>query len=349
MARLQSLSGEIEAIRGAIHDARVSVARAAASFDQIVKADLWASEAGFAGESDRLGVVLDRQKLMEAMIAGFLVRLEETAAAARKAHATSNGVPRDKKALFFLDWRRRRHVSRFNAAMVSGAVRDILAASDTMIGMLGEHRAALGLYFRRSEKNLVQMIARRKQSLANVEDLHRRIRKAELLLRDFQHRLGDAGDRASRNRLAAERAALENEYARMQDMKQQQRGESQTLARCIAIFSDFVDALSSQIAGQNTLINKVVIDAERCILLYRAMTSPPPTPGDADGMDVMAPRNDAIAALRASGLPHIDILLDMSEKDILIGQGIERRKEQSDEAFARQFRPHRHEAMRVGS
>lgn len=339
MGGLQSFFDEIEAIRGIVQDVRTRVAQSAASLDQITKADSWTGEPDFDVENARLQDVIARQRLMEEKVSGFIIRLED---AATRANVALNGGKRFSfrerlAAVVSMARMRGLHEQRVHMMQSAGNVKDVLAASDAAIGILKEHRAVLTLYFKRSEANLVQIIGRRKGALASIESLRKRIGRTGVLFRDFKHRLDEASDRAARKRLEAERAALATEYARMQAMEQQHRNESQTLALCIATFERFVDGINSQIADQNTLINKLLIDTEQCILLHKAMVESPRLENQSSAIVEIDAADQTGAARKGNGLRHIDGLLEMSEKNMLTAQDILRRKTYSDDAFARRF------------
>ena len=122
--------------------------------------------------------------------------------------------------------------------------------------------------------------------------------------------------------------------------------ESQTLERYTSMFQTFVDSLNNQIAAQNTLINKLTIDTEQRIVLYKALEDSLKTAAQQDvahkintlGSQVDTAAEETMAGIGSAAQRHIGDLLEMHEKNMLSTQDIQRRKKLADDAFARRFR-----------
>jgi hypothetical protein len=131
----------------------------------------------------------------------------------------------------------------------------------------------------------------------------------------------------------------------MQAKEQTLLAESQTLERYTSMFQTFVDSLNNQIAAQNTLINKLSIDTEQRIVLYKALEDSLKTAAQQDvahrintlGSQVDTAAEETMAGIGAAAQRHIGDLLEMHEKNMLSTQEIQRRKKLADDAFARRF------------
>lgn len=334
MAKPALFAGEIEAIRDVMHEVRIIIARSAVSLGAFAAASAGAGEASIDRERARTQDIVMWQKAMEAKMASFIIRLEGVSAEALAAlESTRNFSTYEWLAGVFSGKAKRRLYDRRVRRMSFAAdVRGVLAASDVLIGMLTEQRDFLELYFRSSEARLVRLIGRRKQELIGIESIHKHVGVLSAMLRDCEFRLAEA-DRGTRNRLAAERSALAEGHRRGTAQEEQQRAESLTLGHCIAIFEAFTDTLISQIAGQNTLVDKLAIDTEQCVLLYHVTAGSSEMPENSAQLAVA----DTISAVRSNGRSRIAGLLDLSEKTMLSAQDIQKRKTLSDEAFSRRF------------
>ena len=148
-----------------------------------------------------------------------------------------------------------------------------------------------------------------------------------------------------RAELEGERSKLATEYNEKQAKEQELLAESQTLERYTSMFQTFVDSLNNQIAAQNTLINKLTIDTEQRIVLYKALEDSLKTAAQQDvahkintlGSQVDNAAEETMAGIGAAAQRHIGDLLEMHEKNMVATADIQRRKKLADDAFARRF------------
>src|ERR1041384_4110270 len=111
------------------------------------------------------------------------------------------------------------------------------------------------------------------------------------------------------------------------------------------MFQTFVDSLNNQIAAQSTLINKLTIDTEQRIVLYKALEDSLKTAAQQDvahkintlGSQVDTAAEETMRAAAPAPRPHIGNLHKMHEKNMLATQDTQRRKKLADDAFARRF------------
>ena len=132
---------------------------------------------------------------------------------------------------------------------------------------------------------------------------------------------------------------------RRQAKEQELLAASQTLERYTSMFQTFVDSLNNQIAAQNTLINKLSIDTEQRVVLYKSLEDSLKTAAQQEvahqintlGSKVDTAAEETMAGIGAAAQSHIADLLELHEKNMLSTEEIHRRKKLADDAFARRF------------
>ncbi len=163
------------------------------------------------------------------------------------------------------------------------------------------------------------------------------------MLLDIENKIAASTDQTARTELEGERSKLATEYNQAQAKEQELLAESQTLERYTSKFQTFVDSLNNQIAAQNTLINKLTIDTEQRIVLYKALEDSLKTAAQQDvahkintlGSQVDTAAEETMAGIGSAAQRHIGDLLELHEKNMLATQDIQRRKE----ARRRRLRP----------
>jgi hypothetical protein len=189
------------------------------------------------------------------------------------------------------------------------------------------------------------VIERRKATIENLTATQKRIEELNPLLLDIENRIAASTDQTQRTELEGERSKLATEYNQMQAKEQELLAESQTLERYTSMFQTFVDSLNNQIAAQNTLINKLTIDTEQRIVLYKALEDSLKTAAQQDvahkintlGSQVDNDCRGDHGRHRRRRAAHIGDLLEMHEKNMVTTADIQRRKKLADDAFARRF------------
>ncbi len=173
------------------------------------------------------------------------------------------------------------------------------------------------------------MIERRKTTMDAIEATQARIEELNPLLLDIENRIAASTDQMTRAELESSRSALATEYNEMQAKEQELLAESQTLERYTSMFQTFVDSLNNQIAAQNTLINKLTIDTEQRIVLYKALEDSLKTAAQQEvahkintlGSKVDTAAEETMAGIGAAAQTHIGDLLEMHEKNMLSTEG----------------------------
>ena len=172
--------------------------------------------------------------------------------------------------------------------------------------------------------------------------MQKRIEELNPLLLDIENRIAASTSQKERTQLEGERSKLATEYNEKQAKEQELLAESQTLERYTSMFQTFVDSLNNQIAAQNTLINKLTIDTEQRIVLYKALEDSLKTAAQQDvahkintlGSQVDNTAEETMAGIGAAAQKHIGDLLGTAREE----HGGDRRHPAPQEARRRRLR-----------
>lgn len=347
MATLQNFDTEIARTRDTVEQMRGKLEQTGIVLEEFAKADTKLGDANFDIENARLQDVLTQQKVMEANIADLIIGLEDATNVFGVEFESMKSYTGYEKfiGIFSKQRMQRMRTDRVRNMSLSGNLQELLAKSDTIVGILKEQKAVLDSRYKTSEASLIQVIERRKQTMANLETTQKRIEELNPQLLDIENRIAASTDQKTRTQLEGERSTLATEYNEQQAKEQELLAESQTLERYTSMFQTFVDSLNNQIAAQNTLINKLTIDTEQRIVLYKALEDSLKTAAQQDvahrintlGSKVDTAAEETMAGIGAAAQKHIGDLLEMHEKNMLATQDIQRRKKLADDAFARRF------------
>ncbi|MCV3738105.1 hypothetical protein OCK02_18020 [Rhizobium sp. TRM96647] len=347
MATLQNFDTEIARTRETVEQMRTKLDQTGIVLEEFAKADTKLGDTNFDIENARLQDVLSQQKVMEANIADLIIGLEDATNVFGSEFESMKSYTGYEKfiGLFSKQKMQRMRTDRVRNMSLSGNLQELLAKSDTIVGILKEQKSILDGRYKTSEASLIQVIERRKQTMTTLETTQKRIETLNPQLLDIENRIAASTDQKTRTQLEGERSALATEYNEQQAKEQELLAESQTLERYTSMFQTFVDSLNNQIAAQNTLINKLTIDTEQRIVLYKALEDSLKTAAQQDvahrintlGSKVDTAAEETMAGIGAAAQKHIGDLLEMHEKNMLATQDIQRRKKLADDAFARRF------------
>ena len=347
MASLQSFDSEIEKTRTMVNEVRGKMEQSSVVLDQFAKADTKLGDVNFDIENARIEDVIKQQKVMEANIADLIIGLEDATNVFGAEFESMKSYTGYEKfiGIFSKQKAQRMRTDRVRNMSLAGNLQELLAKSDSIVGILKDQRAVLDQRYKSSEASLIQVIERRKMTIASLETTQKRIDELNPMLLDIENRIAASTDQSARTELEGERSTLATEYNQAQAKEQELLAESQTLERYTSMFQTFVDSLNNQIAAQNTLINKLTIDTEQRIVLYKALEDSLKTAAQQDvahkintlGSQVDTAAEETMAGVGAAAQKHIGDLLELHEKNMLATQDIQRRKKLADEAFARRF------------
>lgn len=347
MATLQNFDAEIEKTKNVVQEMRGKLEQSGVVLDQFSKADTKLGDVNFDIENARIQDVINQQKVMEANIADLIIGLEDATNVFGSEFESMKSYTGYEKfiGMFSKQKMQRLRTDRVRNMSLAGNLQELLVKSDTIVGILKDQRAILDQRYKTSEQSLIKVIDRRKGTMAALEETQKRIEELNPLLLDIENRIAASTDQKTRTELEGERSTLATEYNEKQAKEQELLAESQTLERYTSMFQTFVDSLNNQIAAQNTLINKLTIDTEQRIVLYKSLEDSLKTAAQQDvahkintlGSQVDTAAEETMAGIGAAAQRHIGDLLEMHEKNMLATQDIQRRKKLADDAFARRF------------
>jgi len=347
MATLQNFDAEIAKTKQVVEDMRSKIEQSGTVLETLAEADKKIGDANFDIENARIQDVLNQQKVMEGNIADLIIGLEDaTNVFGAEFESMKNYTGWEKFIGIFSKQRQQRMRSdRVRNMSLAGNLQELLTKSDTIVGILKAQKQVLDTRYKTSETSLGQVIERRKATIENLTATQKRIEELNPLLLDIENRIAASTNQTERTKLEGERSKLATEYNEKQAKEQELLAESQTLERYTSMFQTFVDSLNNQIAAQATLINKLTIDTEQRIVLYKALEDSLKTAAQQDvahkintlGSKVDTTAEETMAGIGAASQKHIGDLLELHEKNMVASADIQRRKKLADDAFARRF------------
>ena len=347
MATLQNFDAEIEKTKATVEQMRSRIEQSGVVLDRLAQADQTIGQADFDIENARIQDVLAQQKVMEGNIADLIIGLEDATnvfGAEFESMKSYTGWE-NFVGIFSASRKQRMRTDRVRNMSLAGNLQELLAKSDTIVGILKAQKQVLDARYKTSETSLGQVIERRKATMEQLTATQKRIEELNPQLLDIENRIAASTSQQDRTQLEGERSKLATEYNERQAKEQELLAESQTLERYTSMFQTFVDSLNNQIAAQNTLINKLTIDTEQRIVLYKALEDSLKTAAQQDvahkintlGSQVDTTAEQTMAGIGAASQKHIGDLLELHEKNMVATADIQRRKKLADDAFARRF------------
>ncbi len=208
-----------------------------------------------------------------------------------------------------------------------------------------DQKTVLDKRYSSSESSLKKVLERRQVTSEELKATQLRIEELNPMLLDLETRIASTTEQRQRTKLETERSKLATEYNQAQAKEQELLAASQTLERYTSTFQTFVDSLNNQIAAQNTLINKLSIDTEQRIILYKSLEDSLKTAAQQKvahkintlGTKVDTAAEQTMAGIGAAAQSHIGDLLELHESNMVSSSEIQRRKKLADEAFSRRF------------
>jgi chromosome segregation ATPase len=346
MASMTKFDQEIAKTKSTIEEMRGKIQQSGVVLEEMSKSQS-IGDADFDIENARIQDVLKQQKVMEGNIADLIIGLEDATNVfgsefeSMKSYTTWEKIV----GMFSKQRSQRMRTDRVRNMSLAGNLQELLTKSDTITGILKEQEQVLSERYESSEGQLREVIERRKGTIADLENTQTRIEELNPMLLDLENQISMATDQNKRAELEGQRSELATEYNAAQAKEQELLAESQTLERYTSMFQTFVDSLNNQKAAQATLINKLTIDTEQRIVLYKALEDSLKTAAQQDvahkintlGTQVDTAAESTMAGIGAAAQSHIGDLLEMHESNMVSTKDIQRRKQLADEAFARRF------------
>ncbi|KAG1702915.1 High-molecular weight cobalt-containing nitrile hydratase subunit beta [Nymphon striatum] len=324
MATLVNLDAEIEKTRSTVEQMREKLDQSGIVLEEFAKSDT-IGQTDFDIENARISDILNQQKIMEGNIADLIIGLEDATNVFGSEFESMKSYTGWEKfiGIFSKQKMQRMRSERVRHMSLAGNLQELLVRK---------------LHF-------AKVIERRKSAMVNLEATQGRIEELNPMLMDLENQISASTDQKTRTTLEGQRSELATEYNQQQAKEQELLAESQTLERYTSMFQTFVDSLNNQLAAQQTLINKLTIDTEQRVVLYKALEDSLKTAAQQDvahkintlGNQVDTAAETTMAGIGAAAQSHIGDLLEMHEKNMVSTEDIQRRKKLADEAFARRF------------
>lgn len=346
MANLSKFDVEIEKTRQTVENMKEKLEQSGTVLDEFAKTDT-IGQTDFDIENARINDILSQQKVMEGNIADLIIGLEDATNIFGAEFESMKSYTGWEKfvGVFSKQKMQRMRTDRVRNMSLAGNLQELLGKSDKIVGILQSQKDVLDNRYASSESSLRQVIERRKTAMDTLEAVQNRIEELNPMLMDIENEISASTDSKKRASLEGQRSELATEYNQQQAKEQELLAESQTLERYTSMFQTFVDSLNNQLAAQQTLINKLTIDTEQRVVLYKALEDSLKTAAQQDvahkintlGNQVDTAAEETMAGIGAAAQSHIGDLLEMHEKNMLSTEDIQRRKKLADDAFARRF------------
>ena len=346
MADLSKFDSEIEKTRQSVEEMKKKLEQSGVMLDKLAKTET-IGQIDFNIENARIEDVLKQQKMMEGNIADLIIGLEDATNVFGSEFESMKSYSTWEKlvGIFSKQSMQRMRSERVRNMSLASNLQELLLKSDKIVTILKGQKQALEARYKASETSLKTVLARRIVSSDTLVATQKRIEEINPLLLDIENQIASSTNQKQRTKLEGDRSALATEYNKMQAREQELLAESQTLERYTSMFQTFVDSLNNQLAAQQTLINKLEIDTEQRVVLYKALEDSLKTAAQQDvahkintlGNKVDTAAEETMAGIGAAAQTHIGDLLEMHEKNMLSTKDIQRRKKLADDAFARRF------------
>ena len=191
MATLQNFESEIEKTRGIVEQMRGKMNQSAVVLDQFAKSDTKLGDANFDIENARIQDVINQQKVMEGNIADLIIGLEDATNAFGSEFESMKSYTGYEKfiGIFSKQSAQRMRTDRVRNMSLAGNLQELLSKSDTIVGILKEQKGVLDQRYKTSEASLLQVIERRKGTMANLQETQKRIEELNPMLMDIENKI----------------------------------------------------------------------------------------------------------------------------------------------------------------
>lgn len=330
MARLPSFDSEIEQVRAdaaAVQDQSSRLAQALAALPDDASDSAFALETAQFTELQALETAL--QDRIQGLIDGFGTRTDA-------AYAAFDRVEDVTRAETFIAFFKRRRAGSFKVVrsrklVIADRLKTILLEAAVVHGLLQDRKEQATAMRSAIEPNLVASMETRRGIVSAMDDARQRDKVLAASLATLQRKIADPYDETRLDQWKVEEAEAASQRTTVLSERKRLSAKHETLDHQAILLGNIIDLLNEEISMHALFLNKLNIEAERCIHLYdAAFGSLEPLLADAQ-----------------SQLPHVDgeeapmPLGIFSELLILHGQGIvtlqdiQTRKNRADEALLR--------------
>jgi hypothetical protein len=170
MATLQNFDAEIAKTRKVVEEMRSKIDQSATVLDKFAQTDQKIGSAEFDIENARIADVLKQQKVMEGNIADLIIGLEDATNVFGTEFESMKSFTGWESfvGIFSAQSKQRMRTERVRNMSLAGNLQELLAKSDTIVGILKAQKQVLDERYKTSEASLGQVIERRKVTVDNL-------------------------------------------------------------------------------------------------------------------------------------------------------------------------------------
>lgn len=336
MVDIPQFDSSIERLREALGDIRHRQERAEAALEQIAAGETAVIDAGLDVEKARIEELRRRQQAADAEAVALVTSLAETMnALAASPEGEEEGDGGKPFLARFTKLRRARRGKARTQPPIAELER-VLTVSDLLLDLLRDDRAWLDDSHRGWEARLAGLVTRRKDTMLRLEESQMRLEALNAELFDVENHITAAPGHKASAELAVERAQAATAYDFEQSKAEEWLVESRLLERYLSLFRTVLDQLNGRLAARTVLIDKLAVDIEEGVMLYRSLaeaSQPLASPGRPAAAGSGMVGTDPATPLQ----PRISELLEAQERTMISAQEIQRRRRLAEEAFAKAF------------
>ncbi|MGV1870012.1 hypothetical protein [Agrobacterium rosae] len=330
MARLPSFDSEIEQARAdaiAVQDLSSLIAQTLASIPDGSSEEVFASQTAQFAELQML-----EEKLQDRILA-FVTGLGARTDAAYAAFDRVDDVTRSEN--FFSFFKRRAAVSfkvvRARKLAIADTLKAVLLEAAVVHGLLQARKEQATALRSTVEPNLVASMETRRGIVSDMDEARQKDKALAASLATLQRKISDARDETRLDQWKAEETETAAQRETVLSERKRLNARHEVLNHQAILLGNMIDLLNDEISIHALLLNKLNIEAERCIHLYdAAFGSLEPVLADAQPQSSTAQRAEASMPL---GI--FDELLTLHGQGIVTLQDIQTRKHRADEALLR--------------
>ena len=191
MATLQNFDAEIEKTQRVVEEMRSKIEQSGIVLEKFAKTDQTIGATDFDIENARIQDVLKQQKVMESNIADLIIGLEDATNVFGTEFENMKSFTGWESfvGIFSEESKQRMRTDRVRNMSLAGNLQELLAKSDTIVGILKAQKEILTQRYKTSEASLGSVIERRKTTMTNLEATQKRIEELNPLLLDIENRI----------------------------------------------------------------------------------------------------------------------------------------------------------------
>ncbi|POO57961.1 hypothetical protein [Agrobacterium rosae] len=330
MARLPSFDSEIEQARA---DANAVQDLSSLMAQTLVAVPEGSSEEVFAPQTAQFAELQMLEAKFQDRILAFVNGLGARTDAAYAAFDRVDDVTRSET--FFSFFKRRAAVSfkvvRARKLVIADTLKAILLEAALVHGLLQARKEQATALRSTVEPNLVASMETRRGIVSDMDEARQKDKVLAASLATLQRKISDARDETRLDQWKAEEADAAAQRETVLSERKRLNARHEVLNHQAILLGNVIDLLNDEISIHALLLNKLNIEAERCIHLYdAAFGSLEPLLADAQSQ---SPTAEGAEASMPLGI--FDELLTLHGQGIVTLQDIQTRKHRADEALLR--------------